>query len=102
MSFRIERQGDKLLIRIADAGRDEQGVFDKVCNCRSTSWWSCPSGECAKIGGCDTQRDGDVTVLALTPRPGATLSAAGIEECLRYVLAETAGAATTGVAPPTR
>ncbi|MCZ7560289.1 MAG: hypothetical protein M5U30_09770 [Burkholderiaceae bacterium] len=98
MNFSIERQGDKLLIRIADATQDEQGVFDRVSSCRSTGWWSCPSGECAKIGGCDTQRDGDATVLALMPRPGETLSAAGIEECLRYVLAETAG----GRAPAVR
>jgi len=102
MSFRIERQGDELLVRIVNATGDEQGVFDRVCACRSTSWWSCPSGECAKIGACDTRRDGDATVLALTPRPGEALSAAGIEECLRYVLAEAAGATTSDPAPPIR
>ena len=97
MSFRIERHGDELLVRIEGATRDEQGVFEKVCACRSTSWWSCPSGECAKIGNCDTRRVGDVTVLALAPRPGEVLSANGVEECLRYVLAEAGGSATSPV-----
>ena len=48
MSFSIEKQGDGLLIRIVNATRSEQDVFDRVCSCRRTSWWSCPSGECAK------------------------------------------------------
>ncbi|MCL4773121.1 MAG: hypothetical protein KJZ98_04145 [Burkholderiaceae bacterium] len=91
MSFRIERHGDELLVRIDGTTRDEQDVIDRVSACRGTSWWSCPSGECSKIGTCDTRRDGDTTVIALVPRPGETLSATGVEECLRYVLAETAG-----------
>ncbi len=91
MDFRMERHGDKLLVHIVDASRTEQGVFERINSCRGASWWSCPSGECAKIGDCETLRDGDATVLTLTPRPGETLSSAGIEECLRYVLAEPAG-----------
>lgn len=91
MSFTIERRGDALLVRIVDAGRNEKDVLDAICACRGQSWWSCPSGECAGIGGCDTQRDGDTTLLALTPRPGEALSVAGITECLRYVLDEALG-----------
>lgn len=102
MSFRIERQGNELLVRIVNATRDEQDVFDRVCACRSTSWWSCPSGECAKIGACDTRRDGNATVLALTPRPGEALSATGVEECLRYVLAEAARSPASEAVPTTR
>lgn len=86
MSFTIEKRGDALLVRIDNAGRNEKDVFDTVTACRGQSWWSCPSGECSKIGACDTQRDGDATLLALTPRPGEALSVAGVEECLRYVL----------------
>lgn len=97
MGFRIERHGNELLVRIEGATRSEQEVFDKVCACRGQSWWSCPSGECAKIGDCDTRRDGDTTVLALRPRPGEALSPAGVEECLRYVLAEGTGGAAGGV-----
>ena len=70
MGFTIEKRGDALLVRIDNAGRNEKDVFDTVSACRGQSWWSCPSGECAKIGACDTQRDGDATLLALTPRPG--------------------------------
>ncbi|RPH60735.1 MAG: hypothetical protein EHM83_14020 [Burkholderiales bacterium] len=94
MGFTIERHGDELLVRIESAGRIEQQVFDTVCACRGQSWWSCPSGECSKIGACDTRRDGDATVLALTPRPGESLSVTGLEECLRYVLDEAAGTRT--------
>lgn len=99
MGFTIERHGDELLVRIENAGRSEQEVFDTVCACRGQSWWSCPSGECSKIGTCDTRRDGDATVLALAPRPGESLSVTGIEECLRYVLDEAAGARAGGDAP---
>ncbi len=96
MGFRIERHGDELLVRIEGATHSEQEVFDKVCACRGQSWWSCPSGECAKIGDCDTRREGETTVLALRPRPGEALSPTGVEECLRYVLADGTGAATGG------
>ncbi|MCC6869835.1 MAG: hypothetical protein IT522_13530 [Burkholderiales bacterium] len=102
MSFSIEKRGDQLLVRIADASREGQGVLDKISTCRGTSWWSCPTGECAKIGDCNTLRDGDATVLALTPRPGETLSPTGIEECLRYVLADPTGSATGKATPPAR
>ncbi|HLS57225.1 MAG TPA: hypothetical protein VK052_14195 [Zeimonas sp.] len=96
MDFRIERHGEELRVRIESATRSEQEVFDRVCACRGQSWWSCPSGECAKIGACDTRRDGETTVLALTPRPGEALSVAGVEECLRYVLADSIGAPAGG------
>jgi hypothetical protein len=99
MDFRIEKHGDELRVRIEGATRGEQEVFDRVCACRGQSWWSCPSGECAKIGACDTRRDGDATVLALTPRPGEALSVSGVEECLRYVLADSAGAQSGSVTP---
>jgi len=99
MDFRIERHGDELRVRIESASRSEQEVFERVCACRGQSWWSCPSGECAKIGACDTRHDGGTTVLALTPRPGEALSVAGVEECLRYVLAESIGAPAGGVTP---
>lgn len=101
MGFRIERQGDGLLVRIEDPTRDEQEVFETLCACRGQSWWSCPSGECAKIGDCDTRREGGAVMLTLTPRPGEDLSVTGIEECLRYVLAEPPGKGA-GIGTPTR
>ena len=102
MGFRIERRGDELLVRIVSATRDEQDVFDRIAACRSASWWSCPSGECAKIGVCDARRDGDATVLALTPRAGEALSATGVEEWLRYVLDEAARASAGKAGPSGR
>lgn len=92
MSFSIERRGDEVLVRIENATRSEQEVFESVCACRAQSWWSCPSGECAKIAACDTRRDGDAVLLSLSPRPGGALSVPGIEECMRYVLGKPAGA----------
>ncbi len=88
MSFSIEKHGIELLVRIEHASADK--VFETLCSCRSQSWWSCPSGECVHIGAGDTRHEGTATVLALTPRPGETLSVTGIQECLRYVLLESA------------
>lgn len=91
MGFSIERQGDRLLVRIVDPASDHREVFERMCACRNSSWWSCASGECVKIGDCETRSEGGEAVLALTPRPGESLSAAGVEECLQYVLAAAAG-----------
>ena len=88
MSFRIERQGEKLLVRVVNVACNEQQFLDTVQACKGRSWWSCPSGECAKIGACDAQHDGETLLLTMTPCTGEALSVAGIEECLRYVLDE--------------
>ncbi|MCL4183478.1 MAG: hypothetical protein KJ011_08530 [Burkholderiaceae bacterium] len=97
MGFTIDRQGDELLVRIDDAAPE---VYDAVCACKMQSWWSCPSGECAKIAACNTRHDSGTTFLALTPHPGETLSATGIEECLRYVLDEAARLGSGNAVPP--
>ncbi len=86
MDFTIEKRGETLLVRIGAAASDSQEVYEAVRACRGQSWWSCPSGECSKIGNCDTRQEGGDTVLAFTPRPGETLSATGVRECLGYVL----------------
>lgn len=86
MSFRIESQGAQLQVRIDDDPSTGQQVLDAVHACRSLSWWSCPSGECSKIGACESHREEEVVVLTMTPRAGDTLSPAGVAECLRYVL----------------
>lgn len=85
-SLRIESDGDALIVRVEGAPREAQAFYDTVCECRRRSQWSCPSGECAQIDTCETVRDGDTVVLRLTPRPGESLSAAGVGECLRYVI----------------
>ncbi len=86
MGFRIEGHGEHLLVRVENDARTEQQVLDAVHACKALSWWSCPSGECAKIGVCDARRDGDALMLTMTPRAGEMLSPAGVAECLRYVL----------------
>ncbi len=86
MSFRIEGQGAQLQVRIDNDSRTGQQVLDAVHACKTLSWWSCPSGECSKIGTCESRLEEHVVVLTMTPRAGETLSSSGVAECLRYVL----------------
>lgn len=85
-SLRIEADGEGLVVRVEGAPSEAQAFYDRVCECRHRSQWSCPSGECARVDGCETVREGDTVVLRLTPWPGEALSSAGIAECLRYVI----------------
>lgn len=90
MSFQIEQAGERLQVRITGIAGNEQQVLDVVNACKGQSWWSCPSGECAKIGSCDAREDQGVIWLTLAPRTGESFSVAGLTECLRYVLDEAA------------
>lgn len=91
--LRIERDGADLLVHIDLPAREAQGVHDAVKDCRRTGAWSCPSGECVRIERCDVQQIGDSVVLRLTPPAGETLSVAGIDECMRYVIPKPAAGA---------
>ena len=84
--LRIERDGNDLLVHIDVPVREAQAVHEAVKACRRTGVWSCPSGECVRIDRCDVQQLGDAVVLRLTPPAGETLSAAGISECMSYVI----------------
>lgn len=86
MSFRIQNETTRLSVRIENDSRTGQQVIEALHSCRAVSWWSCPSGECAKIGSCESHRDDGAVILAMTPREGETLSASGITECMSYVL----------------
>lgn len=90
MSFRIEGRGGQLQVRIENDSHTSQQVLEAVHACRSLSWWSCPSGECARIGGCEARTEDNVTVLTMISRAGETLSPAGVAECLHYVLGDLA------------
>lgn len=90
MSFRIEGHGVRLQVRIENDSHEAQEVVEAVHACRALSWWSCPSGECARVGECEARTEGDVTVLTMTSRTGEPLSPSGVAECLRYVLGDTA------------
>lgn len=86
MSFRIQNQATRLNVRIENDSRTGQQVIEALHSCRAVSWWSCPSGECARIGSCESHRDGDAVILEMTPHEGGTLSVAGITECMSYLL----------------
>lgn len=86
MSFRIQDQVARLDVRIENDARTGPQVIEALYACRATSWWSCPSGECARIGTCGSRHDGEAVVLEMTPREGETLSATGIAECMSYLL----------------
>lgn len=90
MSLRIEGNGEQLQVRIENDSHTAQEVLEAVHACRTLSWWSCPSGECARIAGCETRTEDKVIVLTMTARAGEPLSAAGVGECLRYVLGDLA------------
>ncbi len=88
MNMKIERQGDRIVIRIAQTGRSEQEVAGVLRECCTQSSWACPSGECAKLDTLDARREGESMLITLTPRAGETLSEHAIGECLRYMFDE--------------
>ncbi|HRP29246.1 MAG TPA: hypothetical protein PLG77_12525 [Burkholderiaceae bacterium] len=88
--LRIEHHGSELVVHFHGPQPAVQGFYDAMKECRRTGVWSCPSGECVHVERCEVQRDGDAVVLRLTPPAGETLSAAGIDECMRYVIGKPA------------
>lgn len=87
MNVHIEKVGNGLSVRIDDAAGREHLVLEKIRDCRRTAW-ACPSGECMNIATMEEHAGQGQVCLRLTPRLGEVLSAAGIEQCLRYVLQE--------------
>ncbi|CAG1006794.1 hypothetical protein BURK1_03332 [Burkholderiales bacterium] len=87
MKHHITKQGDRLLVRIDDVSGQEPALLLRIRQCRQSAW-SCPSGECMKIGSIDEHVDGGGIELTLTPRPGVQLDVSGIDECLGYMLRE--------------
>ena len=91
MKFRIEERDGGLSVHIDDIAGREQALVDAIRTCR-TSAWACPSGECMNIAHIAERVEQGTLILALTPRPAARLDARGIEQCLRYMLADEAKA----------
>jgi hypothetical protein len=87
MSIHIEKAGSGLSVRIDNVAGREQTVLDRIRDCRQSAW-ACPSAECTKIGTMDQRSAGGCVYLTLVPRADEPLSAAGIEQCLRYMLRE--------------
>ncbi|MCZ7562595.1 MAG: hypothetical protein M5U08_01340 [Burkholderiales bacterium] len=92
MRFEVEKLGERLVIRIESAVGREKDILAAIQGCRRQSAWACPSGECTKVDAMAARCDGEAVLLDLSPHPGSDLSAAGIEECLRYMLDDALGA----------
>jgi len=88
MRFHVEKRGSEFRIRIESLAGREHEVLEAIRECRKRSAWACPSGECVNIGTMDARADEGAVLLTLAPRPGEELSEPAIEECLRYMLAE--------------
>lgn len=89
-NLKIEHDGSDLVVHFHGPQQAAQGFYDAMKECRRTGVWSCPSGECVHIEHCEVRRDGDTVVLRLTPPAGEALSAAGVGECMRYVIGKPA------------
>lgn len=85
MKFRIDREGAGLCIRIEGVTGREQALVDAIRRCRQSAW-ACQSGECVNVESIAEGVAGGVVVLTLRARPGNAIDAAGIEQCLRYLL----------------
>ena len=85
MELRIEQVPTGLRVDIEGAAGQEQVLLERIRGCRRGAW-ACASGECMNIGTMDERAQNGHLILMLAPRPGAQLSAAGIEQCLRYTL----------------
>ena len=87
MKIRVESNDAGVTVRIDGVAGQEQVFLDAVRRCRESAW-ACASGECMNIETMDARPEGASVLLTLTPRPGVRLSAAGIEQCLGYLLAQ--------------
>lgn len=85
MKLQIERAATELKVCIDEVEGHELMLIERIRRCRQSAW-ACPSGECLKIGTMEDRVGEGRIFLTLIPRPGEQLSAAGIEECLRYML----------------
>lgn len=86
MDYRVEKHGEQVSIRIDGVAGREQAVIDEIRRCRQSAW-ACQSGECMNIGTMEARAQDGSVLLTLTPRPDAQINPAGIEICLRYLLA---------------
>jgi hypothetical protein len=86
MKYRVEKQGNNIGVRIDDVAGQEQVLLESLGRCRQGAW-ACQSGECMNIGTMEERVEGGSVFLTLIPRPGAEIDLAGIQICLRYMLA---------------
>jgi hypothetical protein len=86
MKYRVEKRGEQVSVQIDGVAGREQAVIEAIRRCRQSAW-ACQSGECMNIGSMQERvQDGSVS-LTLIPGADAQINPAGIEICLRYLLA---------------
>ena len=85
MKLRVEKVATGLNVFVDDMAGHEQILVERIRRCQQTAW-ACPSGECEKIGTMEDRVGKGRIFLALTPKPGEELSAAGMEQCMGYML----------------
>ena len=86
MNFQVEKRGENISVQIDGVAGQEQALLEAIGRCRQGAW-ACQSGECMNIGTIEDRVEEGRVFLTLIPRPGARIDAAGIEICLRYMLA---------------
>jgi hypothetical protein len=85
MKYRIERQGDEVVISFEEVGGEAQEVIAAIGRCRQSAR-ACTAGECTKIGDMTTQGEGMELAVRLKPRTDMALDVASLGECLKYQL----------------
>jgi len=86
MKYHVEKHGEQVRIEIDGVAGREQAVIDGIRRCRQSAW-ACQSGECMNIGTMQERAQDGSVYLTLIPRADAQIDPAGIELCLRYLLA---------------
>ena len=90
MKYKIEKQGDEIVICFEEVGGNAQAVIDAIGRCRVNSW-TCSSGECSKIDSMESCGVLGSLALRLRPRTDLSLDVATLGECLKYQLPEHLG-----------
>ena len=85
MKYRIEKQGDDVVISFEEVGGEAQQVVAAISRCRQSAW-ACTTGECMKIGDMRAQGEGVELAVRLRARDGQALDVAALGECLKYQL----------------
>lgn len=88
MKYSVSKQDTGISVRIEEVAGQEQAILEAIRQCRQSSSWACPSGECRSIGEMDERLEDGGIVLTLSARPGAEINLKGLEECMGYMLHE--------------
>lgn len=85
MKYKIERQGEDILINFEELGGNAEAVIDALGRC-SGGGNGCSSRECMKILSMDKCPSEGSLAVRLKPRPDLGLDVASLGECLKFHL----------------